>query len=178
MPETNPAPEALSEAPSEADERLTLPLLPLSTGVVLPQMVVTLVLETDEARAAAEAATEGDGRLLLVPRVEGRYARVGTVARIESTGELPNGLDAVVLRGLTRAVVGVGVPGTGAAVWVQVDVVPDPAEPSDRARELAKEYRAVVGAIAGRLRGRDSRTRSRASPSRAPSPTRRGGGQT
>ena len=55
-------------------------------------MVVTLALETDEARAAAAAATEGDG--LAAPRaaVDGRYARVGTIARIESTGELPDGV--------------------------------------------------------------------------------------
>jgi ATP-dependent Lon protease len=149
MPETNPAPEA----PIEAEGRLTLPLLPLTTGVVLPQMVVTLVLETAEARAAAEAAKAADGQLLLVPRVDGRYARVGTIARIESTGELPNGLDAVVLRGLTRAVVGTGVAGTGPAVWIEADVARDPDEPSPRARELAKEYRAVVAAIAERLRG-------------------------
>jgi ATP-dependent Lon protease len=149
MPETNP----VSGATTEADERLTLPLLPLSTGVVLPQMVVTLVLETEEARAAAGAATSGDGLLLLVPRVDGRYARVGTVARVESTGELPNGMDAVVLRGLFRAVVGVGVAGSGPAVWVQADPARDPEPATDRAHELAKEYRAVVAAIAERLRG-------------------------
>ncbi|HEY8216982.1 MAG TPA: endopeptidase La [Acidimicrobiia bacterium] len=147
MPE-NPASEATS-----ADERLTLPLLPLTSGVVLPQMVVTLALETDEARAAGEAATSGDGLLLLVPRVDGRYARVGTVARVESTGELPNGLHALVLRGVSRAVVGVGVAGTGPGVWVQADVARDPEDPGDRARELAKEYRAVVAAIAERMRG-------------------------
>ena len=116
-------------------------------------MVVTLALETDEARAAAEAATDGDGLLLLVPRVDGRYARVGTVARVESTGELPNGLDAVVLRGLFRAVVGVGVAGSGPAVWVEADPARDPEQATDRARELAQEYRAVVAAIAERLRG-------------------------
>jgi len=132
-------------------ERLTLPLLPLSTGVVLPQMVVTLALETDEARAAADAATEGDGLLLLVPRLDGRYARVGTVARIESAGELPNGIRALVLRGLHRAVVGVGVAGTSAGLWVEVEQAPDDAEPTERARELARDYRAIVSAIAERL---------------------------
>ena len=33
-----------------------LPLLPLTTGVVLPGMVVTLTIESDEAAAAVEAA--------------------------------------------------------------------------------------------------------------------------
>jgi len=149
MSETDTAPEAQNPA----DERLTLPMLALSTGVVLPQMVVTLALETDEARAAGDAATAGEGLLLLVPKVDGRYARVGTVARVESTGELPNGLRALVLRGLHRAVVGRGVAGSGTGVWVEADAAHDPAEPTDRARELAREYRAVVGAISERLRG-------------------------
>ena len=35
----------------------TLPVLPLTTGVVGPQMVVTLALETAEARAAADDAS-------------------------------------------------------------------------------------------------------------------------
>ena len=87
---------------------LTLPVLPLSTGVVLPGMVVTIALETDEARAAADAAG-ADGQLLLVPRVDGRYARVGTVVQLEDTGELRNGLRALVVRGLHRAVIGAGV---------------------------------------------------------------------
>jgi ATP-dependent Lon protease len=153
-------PEATSEAfpPEEqAGERSTFPLLPLATGVVLPQMVVTLALETDEAKVAAEAAgagdAEGEGLLLLVPRVEGRYARVGTVARIESAGDLPNGVQALVLRGLHRAIIGTGVPGTRAGIWVEAEEIRDPEESTERAQELAREYRAVVGAIAERIRG-------------------------
>ncbi|HZR12450.1 MAG TPA: endopeptidase La [Acidimicrobiia bacterium] len=134
-------------------ETLALPLLPLTTGVVLPQMVVTLALETDEAKQVARAATQGERLLLLVPRIDGRYARVGTVARIENDGELPNGIGALVLRGLYRAVVGVGVPGTGDVLWVEAEPVED-GEPTERARELAREYRAVVSAIADRLHSR------------------------
>src|SRR5215471_10979210 len=118
----------MADTSPSVSERLVLPLLPLSTGVVLPQMVVTLALESDEARRAAEAAGDGDGQVVLVPRVDGRYARVGTVARIESAGELPNGVQALVLRGLSRAVVGVGVAGTGAALFVEVEPVAEPAE--------------------------------------------------
>ena len=135
---------------NETAERLTLPLLPLSTGVVLPQMVVTLALETDEAKAAADAIGE-DGQLLLVPRVDGRYARVGTIARVESAGELPNGVRALVLRGVQRAVVGVGVAGTTSGLWVEAEPVDDSGEPSEHVRELARDYRAIVGAIAERL---------------------------
>src|SRR5688500_14882729 len=134
----------------EVGERLTLPLVPLTTGVVLPQMVVTLALETDEARRAADAAGD-DGQLLLVPRIDGRYSRVGTIARVESRGELPGGVHALVLRGQSRAVVGTGVAGTGEALWVEAERVDDP-EPSEHANELAREYRATVGVIAERIR--------------------------
>jgi ATP-dependent Lon protease len=121
-----------------------LPLLPLTTGVVLPGMVVTLTLESDEARRAVSAADATDSELLLVPRVGQRYARVGTVAGVEDVGRLQNGMDALVIRGLHRAVVGVGVPGTGDATWVQAEPSPDPSDPSPRAEELAREYRATL----------------------------------
>jgi ATP-dependent Lon protease len=123
-----------------------LPLLPLTTGVVLPGMVVTLTIESDEARAAVGATAEGDDALLLtVPRVDGRYARVGVVAKIEDVGRMRNGVEAVVIRGLRRATVGLGVPGTGEATWVQLEPAEEPV--SDRAHELAKEYRGAVEAI-------------------------------
>jgi ATP-dependent Lon protease len=126
---------------------LVLPLLPLTTGVVLPGMVITLAVESDEARAAVEAASTGDEKLLLlVPKVDGRYARVGTIAVIEEMGRLRGGQDALVMRGVRRAVLGLGVPGTGAATWIEAEPVVDE-EPSARARELAREYRAVVESI-------------------------------
>jgi len=143
-------------------QTLSLPLLPLTTGVVLPGMVVTMAIESEEADGALTSARSADGRLILVPRLEsGRYATVGTIAAIENAGELPSGLRAIVVRGLQRARVGVGVPGTGTAVWVQAEPVVD-TEPSERALELAREYRAVVenvleyrgaGQIAEALRG-------------------------
>ncbi|HEY2427691.1 MAG TPA: endopeptidase La [Acidimicrobiales bacterium] len=133
----------------------TLPLLPLTSGVVLPGMVVTMALETDEARAAADAARASDGKLLLVPRVEGRYARVGTISLIEEAGQLPGGVSALVVRGEQRAAIGAGVPGTGDALWVQVEPVAEHA-PSAAVTDLAREYRAVMENIleargAGRL---------------------------
>ncbi|HEY2958291.1 MAG TPA: endopeptidase La [Actinomycetota bacterium] len=124
----------------------TLPLLPLTSGVVLPGMVVTATLETSEARAAATAAADAGQSLLLVPKVDQRYARIGTVAKIENAGELPSGQLAVVVRGLHRARIGNGVAGTGAATWVEVERVYEGA-PSARAIELAREYRVVVETI-------------------------------
>jgi ATP-dependent Lon protease len=121
-----------------------LPLLPLTTGVVLPGMVVTLTIESDEARAAVEAADGGE--VLLVPRAGESYARVGTVAQVEEMGELRGGTAAVVIRGVGRAVIGVGVPGTGEATWVQAETVDEPPVTA-RASELAREYRATIEAI-------------------------------
>jgi ATP-dependent Lon protease len=128
-------------------DTLALPLLPLTTGVVLPGMVVTLTLESPEARAAVDAAASDDDRLLvLVPRLEGRYARVGTIAKIEDLGRIRGGTEALVIRGLGRASIGVGVAGTGEATWVQLDPVAD--EPaSERAETLAREYRATIESI-------------------------------
>src|SRR5437016_6166228 len=93
--------------PEQLDTKI-LPLLPLSTGVVLPGIVVTVTLETDEARATLKAARSAENTLLLVPRSEeGRYARVGTVARIEEMGRTPGGTTALVIRGLHLAEVAV-----------------------------------------------------------------------
>jgi ATP-dependent Lon protease len=122
----------------------TLPLLALTTGVVLPGMVVTLTIESDDAAAAIEAAARGE--VLLVPRIEGRYARIGTVAKVEEVGRVRGGAEAAVIRGLHRGVVGVGVPGTGSATWVQLEPV-EHSEASPRARELAREYRATLESI-------------------------------
>src|SRR5688572_10412939 len=84
-----------------------LPLLPLTTGVVLPGMVVTLTLESDEARTAVAAAGAADQTLLVVPKVDDRYSRIGTVAKVEDVGRLPSGMEALVIRGVRRAAVGI-----------------------------------------------------------------------
>ena len=133
--------------PEQLDTKI-LPLLPLSSGVVLPAMVVTVTLETDEAKAAIRAARSADDTLLLVPRSpEGRYARVGTVAHIEEMGRTPGGQEALVIRGLYRALIGSGIAGTGDATWVQIDPRPDPEATNPRIEGLAREYRAAIEAI-------------------------------
>jgi ATP-dependent Lon protease len=128
---------------AQLDTRV-LPLLPLTTGVVLPGMVVTLTIESGEARSAVAAAESTDGELMLVPKVGQRYARIGTVAKVEDVGRLQSGLEALVIRGLYRADVGTGVAGTGDATWVQIEPREDPDRPTARALELAREYRAVI----------------------------------
>ncbi|HET9256192.1 MAG TPA: LON peptidase substrate-binding domain-containing protein, partial [Pseudonocardiaceae bacterium] len=125
-----------------------LALLPLAELVLLPGMVVPVQLD-GEAQAAVDAArAAGTDRLLAVPRPEGRYATLGVIAVIDQVGRLPGGAPAAVLRGLTRARVGAGVTGPGAALWVEVTEVPEVAGPSaDAVRTLAGEYRGVVISI-------------------------------
>ncbi|MGH2720474.1 MAG: LON peptidase substrate-binding domain-containing protein, partial [Actinomycetota bacterium] len=126
----------------------TLPLLPLTEGVILPHMSVTVSLEDPVARAAIEAARAGDGRLLLVPRAGSGFAPVGTVARIEDSGRLPNGTEVSVVRGLHRGnVVGDDPARAGAAgegLWMEITPHYEPEIPSERASELARQYRAVL----------------------------------
>jgi ATP-dependent Lon protease len=106
-------------------------------------MVFTMALESDQAKAAAEAANSSDGRLLIVPHIEGRYARIGVVAEVVEMGQLPGGVAAAVIRGERRATIGTGVPGTGEALWVEAELVEEP-EPGPATAELAREYRAVL----------------------------------
>ena len=109
------------------NENVTLPLLPLTSGVVLPGMVFTMALESDEARAAVEAARSAGGRLLLVPHIEGRYASVGVIAEVWRRASCPAGCPPWPSAVTGVPPIGTGVPGTGDALWVEV-------EPARRAR--------------------------------------------
>ena len=130
-----------------------LPVLPLPAGVVLPGMVVTIALESDEARTAADAVGE-DRQLLLVPRLDRGYAAVGVVATIEDRGALPDGTPALVIRAERRAVLGAAVVGTGGALLLAADPVEDPAtgdepELADLARQVRAAMRALLEARGG-----------------------------
>ncbi|SES31506.1 ATP-dependent Lon protease [Lentzea xinjiangensis] len=133
-------------------ETLALPVLPLDDVVVLPGMVVPIRISgadaSAEARAAVDAATaaetsSGNQQVLLVPRLDGKYASVGTLAEIEQVGRLPGGERAAVVRGTKRVRIGTGTTGPGAALWVNATIA-DESEITDRTRELAKQYRALV----------------------------------
>src|SRR5499433_337363 len=135
--------------------KLSLPVLPLDDTVVLPTMVVPLDISSSEARASIEAAqmsaeapgsNENGPQILLVPRLGGKYAPVGTLAAVEQVGRLPSGEQAAVVRGLSRVRIGTGTTGPGAALWVEGTVLEEPAA-SPRAQELAREYRGLAATI-------------------------------
>ena len=121
-----------------------IPLLPLNNGVVLPGMTVTIPLERDEAQAAVGAARGENNLVLLVPRVEGRYATVGTVARVEETRKLPNGIEVAILNGLQRAAVGSAAAGTGPALRILAQPLTELNPLTEQAQLLAREYKALI----------------------------------
>jgi len=121
-----------------------IPLLPLNNAVVLPGMIVTIPVEREEAGAAIAAAREGDGLVLLVPRVEGKYASIGTVAKIEDSRKLPNGVDVAILQGLHRASVGSAAAGTGPALRVLAQEAQDLNPLTETSHVLAREYKALI----------------------------------
>jgi len=126
-------------------ERLTLPVLPLADTVLLPGMVIPVTLDSATQAAVDAARASSDRRLLAVPRLDGTYGAVGTVAVIERVGRLSTGEPAAVVRGLHRARIGSGVPGPGAALWVESTPFAE-APPTGRTRELAREYRTLITA--------------------------------
>jgi len=121
-----------------------LPVLPLDDVVVLPHMTVTLGIEGGDQQAAIEAARQGSHLVLLVPRIEGKFASVGTVARLQDSGQMPTGAAVTILRGENRARLGSGQADVGGALWVQVEPIEEPEQPSERSQELAREYRAIL----------------------------------
>jgi ATP-dependent Lon protease len=136
-------------------ETISLPVLPLDDNVVLPTMVVPLDTSEAEIRSAIEAArlsasapdvADSQPRVLLVPRLDGKYAAIGTLGIVEQVGRLPTGEPAAVIRGQARVRIGTGTVGPGNALWVEGTVITEPPA-SQRAQDLAREYRGVAGAI-------------------------------
>jgi ATP-dependent Lon protease len=124
----------------------TLPVLPLNDAVLLPGMVIPVTLDPTTQDAVDAARSAGDKKVLAVPRVDGEYGSFGVIALIEKVGRLPSGEPAAVVRGVSRARIGSGVPGPGAALWVEATVVEEPA-PAGKARELAREYKALMTSV-------------------------------
>jgi len=135
-----------------------LPVLPTDDVVVLPGMVVPLALSDVETRAAVDAAraaaqsrapagAEAGRRaeVLLTPRLDGKYAPVAALGVVEQVGRLPGGEPAAVVRAVSRARIGTGSTGPGAALWVEATIL-DQAGPAATGKlgELAREYKALV----------------------------------
>ena len=120
-------------------------LIPLDDVVVFPTMTVTLPVDVAE-----------ESEVLLVPRHEGAYASVGTVASVGEVATLPGGVRAVMLHGRHRAILGAARTGPDGNLRVEADERPDEPVAPAVTDPLAREYRAVVAEIL-ELRGADER---------------------
>ena len=127
---------------------VTLPVLPLRNGVVFPHMVVTVAIESDEARRAIAAAESTGSKLLLVPQLDGEYATIGTIADIqEVTADDPAAPATALIAGVSRARIGTGQATSNDVLMVEAEPVADDIDHSDEVTALATEFRAVVREI-------------------------------
>src|SRR5436190_631140 len=111
----------------------TLLLIPLEDTVVFPTMDVTLPVDT-----------HGEERVLLVPRHEGDFAKVGTIARVAQTVRLPGGVGGAVLEGEGRGVAGAAHTSPEGLLFVEVTEHEDDVPVDGKTRDLVREYRAIV----------------------------------
>jgi ATP-dependent Lon protease len=120
-------------------------LIPLDDTVVFPNMGITLTVDVGD-----------DEQVVLVPRHDGEFLEVGTIAEVSEQIRLPGGGRAVALSGEHRALIGAAQTGPGGELRVEVDERRDEVPVDKRTRELEREYRAVVEEIL-ELRGDDGR---------------------
>ena len=125
-----------------------LRIIPLDDMVVFPGMPVTLSVDVGS-----------DDRVLLMPRQQNTYARVGVVAEVTERVRLAGRGLAVSLMPLHRAIPGGAAAEEDGVLRVDFEPRPDHAPPSSVTRELEREYRAVVDEIL-ELRGDDGRIRA------------------
>ncbi|MEA2383755.1 MAG: ATP-dependent Lon protease, partial [Solirubrobacteraceae bacterium] len=114
----------------------TLLLIPLDDTVVFPTMDVTLPVDPGE-----------EEQVLLVPRHEGEYARVGTIARVANRLRLPGGARGAHFEGVARGVAGAAHTDASGQLRVEVAEHPDDVPVDGRTRNLEREYRATVEEI-------------------------------
>jgi len=128
-----------------SENEIRLLLVPLEDIVVFPNMNVTLTVDVGD-----------EERVLLVPKHEDGYAKVGTVAEVTDRIRLPGGGRAVALNGLHRGIAGAAASDAQGRLFVEVEERPDEEPTDDAIRDLEREYRAVVEEIL-ELRGDDGR---------------------
>jgi len=123
-------------------------LVPLDDTVVFPTMDVTLPVDVGD-----------EARVLLVPRHDGEFAKVGTIAEVTDHVRLPGGGRAVSLSGVARGVAGAAHSDSAGHLRVDVAEHPDDIPVDGRTRVAEREYRAVVEEILEQ-RGADERVAS------------------
>src|SRR5436309_3226923 len=85
-----------------------------------------------------------EDRVVLVPRHDGKFAKVGTIARVAERVRLPGGVRGAALEGEARGVLGAASADRGPHLRIEVDERPDDVPVDGRTRDLERGYRAVV----------------------------------
>ncbi|HXV52535.1 MAG TPA: endopeptidase La, partial [Solirubrobacterales bacterium] len=124
---------------------MQLPLVPLDDTILFPGMTATIAADVGDAE-----------QVFLLPRPEGEYGRIGTIAEVVETGRLPGGITAVTLTGLRRGRAGTASPALNGELTIEVEPLEDGVPAGDGIGELERNYRAVVEEIL-ELRGDDGR---------------------
>ncbi|MBF6619953.1 MAG: AAA family ATPase, partial [Patulibacter sp.] len=114
----------------------TLLLIPLDDGVVFPTMDVTLPIDPGT-----------EDRVLLVPRIDGEFAAVGTIARVKRKVRLPGGAHGALFEGEARGVAGAAETGPGGTLRVAVEERPDDVPVDGHTRDLTRTLRATIEEI-------------------------------
>src|SRR5918996_6369861 len=123
----------------------SLLLVPLDDTVVFPTMDVTLPVDAGD-----------EERVLLIPRHDGEFAKVGTIAEVTDRVRLPGGGRAVTLSGVARGVAGAAHSDHAGRLRIEVTEHPDDVPVDGKTRQAEREYRATVEEIL-ELRGADER---------------------
>src|SRR5687767_5718256 len=95
-------------------------------------------------------------RVLVIPRHDGQFAKVGTIAEVTDRIRLPGGGRAVTLSGVSRGVAGAASNDTSGQLRIEVTEHDDDTPVDGKTRNLEREYRATVEEIL-ELRGADER---------------------
>ena len=164
-----------SEATSQ--QEVILPLVAVPGGVVFPGTVVTLTLDSDDARAAGRRRPRRRRPGPARPQPRRPYASVGVIAKVETVGELPGRRPGRHPRGRAAGPARRGRARRASGLWVHVDA--ESTEPRPAPRHRGRRPRAA-GRPAERRRAaplaaaaRDPAHRS-AIPARWPTRSRRG----
>src|SRR3954466_13818797 len=114
----------------------SLLLVPLDETVVFPTVDVTLPVRVGD-----------EERVLLIPRHDGEFAKVGTIAEVTDHIRLPGGGRAVALSGVPPGVAGAAHTDELGRLMIEVVEHVDDKPVDGRTRNLEREYRAIIEEI-------------------------------
>jgi ATP-dependent Lon protease len=123
---------------------MRLLLIPIDEAIVFPGVTASLPVDTQD-----------EERVFLLSRRDGEFGRIGVVAEVIESGQLPNGTHVATVVGLHRGLAGAA-EASGEELRIDVQEIHDGNPADERTSELVQEYRAVVEEIL-ELRGADER---------------------